>query len=276
MSVAMADKNVSSSSCDDWKMTRYIPGISINRFCSFLAWTGLVSSVIFIVVSLNLLFIPLALGFHDVISYEAGRMSAYSTDRRRHYLIICGIFYGLGSTILVINIGMFLYSFKLWKAINSDNMKEMRSLIKIGCYVVGSFEMLTTIAAGVIPPIIIIIYELKFSYRPSGFFINFMLIILSILIIISVVVIAMTSLMIHGVRKFKPGLVNIYIIFKIVLFTLFALGTLVQVIMGWIFPMFGPLGWLLGINQFLFCGFFYFYGTGFMVVQYNIMLGRQI
>jgi len=254
-------------------MTRYIPGMSINRFCLNLAWTGMVSSVIFILVSLNLLFIPLALGFHDVISYEAGWMSAYDTDRRRHYLIMCGIFYGLGTAFLVINIAMFLYSFKLWKAINSDYMNEMRNLIKIGCYIMGSLELVTAIAAGVIPPIIFIIIEYLNSYDgPREVIIG----LLTIPIIISVGVIAMTSLMIHGVRKFRPGLVNIYIIFKIVLFTLFALGTLVQVIMGWIFPMFGPLGWLLGINQFLFCGFFYFYSTGFMVVQYNIMLGRQI
>merc|ERR1711874_165082 len=71
--------------------------------------------------------------------------------------------------------------------------------------------------------------------------------------------IALISLMIHGVRKFKPGLVNIYIIFKIVIFTLFAILTLVQFVMG----------------VFFIGGFFYFYSSGFMVVQYNIMLGRH-
>merc|ERR1711879_1132619 len=96
---------------------------------------------------------------------------------------------------------------------------------------------------------------------------------LTIPIIISGGYIALISLMIHRVRKFKPGLVNIYIIFKIVIFTLFAILTLVQIIMGVIFI--GALGWMLGINMFLICGFFYFYSSGFMVVQYNIMLGRH-
>ena len=87
-----------------------------------------------------------------------------------------------------------------------------------------------------------------------------------------VIYIALISLMIHGVRKFKPGLVNMYIIFKIVIFALYGVLTLVQFIMGLI--SIGALGWMLSINMFLLCGFFYFYSSGFMVVQYNLMLGR--
>ena len=49
--------------------------------------------------------------------------------------------------------------------------------------------------------------------------------------------------------------------------------TLVQVIMGVIFI--GALGWMLGINIFLLCGFFYLYSNGFIVAQYNIMLGKH-
>ena len=62
----MADQyhKFSSSTSEDWKMTRYLPGISIIRFASFLAWTGLVSSLIFILGSLDMIFTPLALGFH--------------------------------------------------------------------------------------------------------------------------------------------------------------------------------------------------------------------
>jgi len=164
---------------------------------------------------------------------------------------------------------MFIYSFKLWRAINNDNMMGMRNLIKIGCYIMGGLELLSITAAGVVTPILFIIYELSSIYRYDELSIG----LLTIPIIISGGYIALISLMIHGVRKFKPGLVNIYIIFKIVIFTLFAILTLVQIIMGVIFI--GALGWMLGINMFLICGFFYFYSSGFMVVQYNIMLGRH-
>jgi len=251
-----------SSSSEDWKMTRYISGTSIIRFSSFLAWTGLVSSLLLIIGSLDTILTPLALGAHYRYS---GGCSGYVLNS-----IFCGSLYGVGSVTLLINIGMFIYSFKLWKSISSDKMKDMRSLIKAGCYIMGSFELLTTVAAGVVTPTAIIIsHSLTSYYGPDEAIIGLLI----IPIIISSGVIAIISMMIHGVRKFRPGLVNMYIIFKIVLFTLFAILTLVQVVMGVVYI--GALGWLVGINQLLFCGFFYFYCTGFMVVQYNIMLGRH-
>merc|ERR1712018_28939 len=256
-SVNMADlyNKLSSSSGEDWKMTKYIPGISIIKFASFLAWTGLVSSVIFIIGSLDMIFSPLAFGMHSRRCGLNYNMEAF-----------CGSLYGVGAVVLLMNIGMFFFSFKLWKAINSDNMMGMRNLIKIGCYIMGGLELVTIALSGVVTPILFIILELSSFYRyNNGLFIG----LLTIPIIISGGFMALISLMIHGVRKFKPGLVNIYIIFKIVIFTIFAILTLVQVIMGLVYI--GALGWLTGINMFLLFGFFYFYSNGFMVVQYNIM-----
>merc|ERR1712024_225892 len=251
-----------SSSSEDWKMTRYISGTSIIRFSSFLAWTGLVSSLLFIIGSLDMILTPLAVGAHNPYYGGCSRYISHS--------ILCGSLYGVGSVTLLINIVMFIYSFKLWKSISSDKMKDMRSLIKAGCYIMGSFELLTTVAAGVVTPTAIIIsHSLTSYYGPDEAIIGLLI----IPIIISIGVIAIISMMIHGVRKFRPGFVNMYIIFKIVLFTLFAIRTPVQVVMGVVYI--GALGWLVGINQLLFCGFFYFYCTGFMVVQYNIMLGRH-
>lgn len=238
-------------------MTRYISGISIISFASFLAWTGLVCSLIFILGSLDMIFTPLALDYHLLYS----RYGYHGCD------FLCGSLYGVGAVVLVINIGMFIYSFRLWKAITSDNMVGLRNLIKVGCYIMGGMELLTC-AAGIIPPIYYIMMLSFFSHRTTGTYIG----LFTMPIIVSVGFMALISLMIHGVRKFKPALVNIYIIFKIVLFALFAILTLDQFIMGLI--SIGGLGWMLGINQFLLCGFFYFYSSGFMVVQYNLMLGK--
>merc|ERR1712110_1019240 len=178
----------SSVTGEDWKMTRYIPGISIIKFASFLAWTGLVSSVIFIVGSLDMIFTPLALGIHR---YSRGCGHYY-------YESFCGSLYGVGAVVLLMNIGMFIFSFKLWKAINSDNMMGMRNLIKIGCYIMGVSELVTIAAAGVVTPIFFIVYELSSFYRYSnGLYIG----LLTIPIIISGGYIALISLMIHGVRK---------------------------------------------------------------------------
>merc|ERR1712001_636166 len=105
----------------------------------------------------------------------------------------------------------------------------------------GGLELVTIALSGVVTPIFFIIWELSRTwncrYDCNGLFIG----LLTIPIIISGGFMALISLMIHGVRKFKPGLVNIYIVFKIVMFTLYAILTLVQVIMGVV--SFGALGW---------------------------------
>merc|ERR1712183_740744 len=192
---------------------------------------------IFIIGSLGMIFTPLALGIHR---YSRGCGHYY-------YEAFCGSLYGVGAVVLLMNIGMFIFSFKLWKAINSDNMMGMRNLIKIGCYIMGGLELVSIALSGVVTPILFIILELArtWNYRyDNGLFIG----LLTIPIIISGGFMALISLMIHGVRKFKPGLVNIYIIFKIVIFTLFAILTLVQVIMGLVYI--GALGWLTGVNMF--------------------------
>merc|ERR1712241_1322555 len=186
---------------------RYISGISIITFASFLAWTGLVSSVIFIIGSLDTMFSPLALGFHNPGWFDHDYVTFY-----------CGSLYGICSAALVINIGMFIYSFKIWKAIRSDNMMEMRNTIKVGCYIMGGLELTIAAAAGVVTPLLFFIISPRISFYRC---------LLLIPISISLCFMAVISLLIHGVRKFKPGLVKIYIIFKIAVFILFAILTLV-------------------------------------------------
>ena len=229
-------------------MTRYISGISIIRFASFLAWTGLVCSLIFILGGLDLLLTPLALALHHEVIQSRG--SGYW--RGLWGFIFGGSLYVAGSLMLITNIGMFIFSFKLWKAINSDNMMGTRNLIKIGCYIMGALELLTCVASGVITPTLVVPFPSSpISYGgDNGLYAG----LLMIPVVIHLGFIAFISLMIHGVRKFRPGLVNVYIIFKIVIFTLFAMSILAQVVMGVI--NIGALGWLLGPNMFLLCGFF--------------------
>merc|ERR1711874_99710 len=239
LSMAEQYKRFSSSSCEDWKMTRYISGISIIRFASFLAWTGLVCSLIFILGGLDLLLTPLALALHHEVIQSRG--SGYW--RGLWGFIFGGSLYVAGSLMLITN---------------------------IGSYIMGALELVTCVASGVITPIIVVPFPSSpISYGgDNGLYAG----LLMIPVVIHLGFIALISLMIHGVRKFRPGLVNVYIIFKIVIFTLFAMSILAQVVMGVI--NIGALGWLLGPNMFLLCGFFYFYSSGFMVAQYNIMLGR--
>merc|ERR1712154_112169 len=138
----------------------------------------------------------------------------------------------------------------LWGTIRRNDMIGMRKLVKIGCYIMGGLELVVC-AAGVIIPLGFIIYlnlgYLRYPYI-SGF--------LTIPIIIFAIFGVFTSLMIHGVRKFKISLVNVNIIFKIVLFFLLVITALISVIMSSLnYTGMGGIAVLSNINVFLLYGF---------------------
>merc|ERR1711936_723897 len=55
--------NTLNQSCDNsWRMTRYMSGMSVARLASFLAWTGMVCSFIFIIGAIGVIFLPLSFG----------------------------------------------------------------------------------------------------------------------------------------------------------------------------------------------------------------------
>ena len=234
----------------DWKLTEYVKsvspkGILIIPFVTILAWTGLVSSFINIVLAVDMIFLPLTLIFKMPLSL---------------------IPLGLGLVALLTNVGWFIYSFCLWRSLNSlhDTM-GMRRIIKIGCYIVGALELALCVISMLFQIAMVLAVLL------SG---GITILILLIPIIINGVAIGLISGMIHGVRKFIPNLVNFYIIFKVVIFAIYALLTFVQLIVG--FAKYENLGflWLTAPNEFLFWGFFYIYSTCFSVAHYNIMLRK--
>ena len=180
---------------ESWRMREYIKGMSISMFASFLAWTGMVLGIIFILTAINLVFLPLVLELqNDTINYDVLRR----------------IMYGVGFPTLFVSIGMFFFSLALWKTIVNKNMIRTKTLIKIGCYIIGGFELLVC-AAGVISPLV----YMGFVRHGQGLFM--------IPVCIFTIFTIFVSLMMRGVYKFKPRLVNIYIIFKIIIFVLFTL-----------------------------------------------------
>ena len=246
--------NTLNQSCDNsWRMTRYMSGMSVARLAFFLAWTGMVCSVIFIIGAINVIFLPLSFGVDHM---------CHSSNSFKN---ICSIFYGVGFPLLFVNIGMFVYSYKLWKTIVNKNTIGMKTYIKIGCYIIGGFELLVS-AAGIITPLAFIISRNLSNEMFIG--------LLTIPIFISAILVVFISLMIHGVHKFKRRLLNIYIIFKIVLFALFTLLELVSIIMYLVYSQ-GGIQIMSEVNVFLIYSFFYFYSNGFIVLHYNIMLGTH-
>merc|ERR1712179_794831 len=127
-------------------------------------------------------------------------------------------------------------------------------------------------AAGLIIPLVFIIDHVAMPWRYSGSYVG----LLTIPIFISVIFTVFLSLMIHGVHKFKPRLVNTFIIYKIVLLALVALFFLVSIIMSGV--MMGRMAGTMiqsDINAFILYCFFYFYSNGFILLQYNIMIGNN-
>ena len=80
---------------------------------------------------------------------------------------------------------------------------------------------------------------------------------LTIPVVISAILVVFISLMIHGVHKFKRRLLEIYIIFKIVIFALFTLLELVSIIM-YLMYYHGGIQIMSDVSVFL-NSFFYFY-----------------
>ena len=209
---------------NSWRMRKYIKGMSITMFASFLAWTGMVVGSIFTLVALNSTPIPL----------------------------------------FFVSITLFIFSVALWKNIVNKNMNRMKTLIKIGCYIIGGFELL------VLVPIIYNTLLATYGVLVTPISGLILLLIIPVFIFCTIYTI-FVSLMIQGVRKSKPCLVNSYIIFKIVIFVLFTL-ILVSIIMSAVEGFDLPI--MKIIITFLLNSFFYFYSNGFIVLHYNIMIGN--
>ena len=66
---------------NSWRMRKYIKGMSITTFASFLAWTGMVIGIISAIAALDLVFLPLVLGLHNYRNYSDYR-NYYNGNRR--------------------------------------------------------------------------------------------------------------------------------------------------------------------------------------------------
>ena len=228
-------------------------GISLERLPTFLAWTGLVTSFIFLIGNLNTIPISLFLGWD--IEYPRFRK----------------LFYVSVAIFTIINIGMFIYSNMLWRKIKNNDVVGMKTFVKIGCYIMAGLEILASTAAiGIFS-----VFVFVFSFLTEGDIKIIAISVLAICILISVIFIIFISLMIHGVRKMKACLVNIYIVFRITVFIIYTILVLTLILLALVkfadwYRLILPV---VLANMFLLSSFLYIFSAGFSVLQYNIMLG---
>ena len=81
---------------------RGLTRLTVTRLASLMAINGLVSSLLFSLLAMDLIFTPMALG-----------VTQCHLRRRRQF--VCGIFYGSEVPGLLANIGFFVFSYKFWK-----------------------------------------------------------------------------------------------------------------------------------------------------------------
>ena len=245
-----------------WRLTKYtFLGLTVHGLASILAWTGMVTAVIFTILSTDLLFIPLAVGAEKCHSHV------------RH-TFICGVFYGTGLPGLLINVGFFVFSYKLWMKIKAEDVIGMKDFIKIGCYIIASLEIVFS-ALELIIPLYMIAHHIT-TMTVYGYPISRVYVGVNIsTIIVGLLCIVFTSIMVHGVRNFNLRYVNIYIIFKFVFLGLYLLSVVILILYVAFLLKRGVVGMiLLIVNGFFITSFLYVFSMGFAVLHYNIMLSN--
>ena len=260
---------------------QYLLGISIERLPTFLAWTGMVTSLLFIIGNLNTLLLSLNVGLTSNENSESA------------WFWVLTILYVAVPVFTIINIGMLIYSNKLWRTIKSNDMVGMKTLLKIGCYIMAGLEILATVAAAAICISAFILYLFYVFFDIVGHLLppwsdinidtltsmfSSILAITIVICVLCVLFIIFISLMIHGVRKMKSFWVKIYIIFRITVFIIYTILVLTAIILVIVYLADWYFRWMLAlviVNMFLFSSFLYIYSAGFIVLQYNIMLAHQ-
>ena len=247
----MAVNNEATISKTSWRMTRYMRGVSVPGFASFLGSVGVITSLNLILDAINLLVL------------EPGQTAPSLCDDQGNCLPprLVRVYHILSAILgLLLNIGMLVFSFKLWKKVSDNNLVGMRFIIKMGCYIMAGLELLHCVLLIVYFGIIIIIFNAK-AY----------IWILYVLLFAIVSVICFAALLIIGVWMVKPGLVNANIIFKITFFILCTIAAIVDIA----YKKDEKEEVMYVVNMYLYIGWVIFYSSSFTVLHYNIMLHDQ-
>ena len=240
---------------NSWKMTRYMRGVSVPGFASFLGSVGVVTSLKFILDAINLLVLERMDPDLDFLRRNLFSSSLFLLSIHMDYetvRIVVGIFE------LLLNIGMLVFSHKLWKKVSDNNMVGMRSLVKIGCYIMAGLELFLCL-------LINIIIWMAYVYHY----------VIIIDVIVTLIAMVLSCLLIVGVRKVMSGLVIANIIFKIILFFIFTIVAIVAISISISIFDLRKEYVMYVVNVYLCSGWLVFYSSSFTVLHYNILLHDQ-
>ena len=230
-------------------------GVSVPGFASFLGSVGVVTSLKFILDAINLLVLERMDPDLDFLRRNLFSSSLFLLSIHMDYetvRIVVGIFE------LLLNIGMLVFSHKLWKKVSDNNMVGMRSLVKIGCYIMAGLELFLCL-------FINIIIWMAYVYHY----------VIIIDVIVTLIAMVLSCLLIVGVRKVMSGLVIANIILKIILFFIFTIVAIVAISISISIFDLRKEYVMYVVNVYLCSGWLVFYSSSFTVLHYNILLHDQ-
>jgi len=225
------------------KLEKYGFGLKpkISGFVSFLAWTGIMAAVLGILASLEFFILP-----SETFSYY---LSGHQP-----------VLYALGVVGIVTSAVWLVLHLALRKRNVNKDFRGIKKILKIKCYISGTFEIIVYIMgimAAIMTAIVTSDYQMPTEYSSI------------IQGAICFLYLVFACCKIHGVRKDNNRYINSYIVFKLINFVVsFALGVYMLVTLQAFTELSGTV-WILFIILVILISFVFIYYMGSVVVLYN-------
>ena len=212
---------------------------------SFLAWTGLVTSVLGLVLTVDIL----------LVTYLAhGNLATIE-----HILILS--ITAMFTTVLV---ALAVFSSKLRRISAGPDPVGLKKILRIASYVKASLDILIC-ATGIGYCVIEMVIFIPIFNFPRG--------LPSLPIVLFIIYLVFVALMIHGVRKSNVILIKAYLIFKIIIYIIFFV-TCISFISVYLEP--NSLFCICFSNIWLLLTFYYIYSNGFVFIYHSLLMHENV
>ena len=217
------------------------PGlVAASQMSSFLAWTGLVTSVLGLVLTVDIL----------LITYlTQGHLSSIE------HISVLSITVMLATVLSALAV----FSAKLRTVSAGQERIGLSNILRVGCYVKSALDILVCLT-GIGYSVIEIVNFIPIFNFPRG--------LPALPIIIFAIYFGFVSLMIHGVKNSNVIYIKIYLIFKIVIYIVFVISC-ISFVSLYLKP---DSLFCIGLsNVWIILTFYYIYSNGFVYVYYSLI-----
>ena len=212
----------------------------VGAMSCFLAWTGLVTSVLGLLVTVDILLITYLL-YGNLSNIE-------------HISVL-----SITAMLTTVLSALAIFSTRLRASTAGRDLAGLRKILGIACYVKASLDILICLSGIGYSVIEIVIFIPIFNF-PRG--------LPSLPITIFIIYLAFVFFMIHGVRKSNVNLIKVYLIFKIVIYIIFVI-ICILFISVYLYP--NSLFCIFFSNVWLILTFYYIYSNGFVYVYHSLL-----